>query len=340
MYTNIIQYSDARLNRVFWLLKPNKLKKGDAPPIKEWRVLGYIDAEASYASALFFNGEHKMNKEKLEIVYLKKSYQEYIKKYCKDDMKFVSSDNKQRPFVGVVLRGINGSNYFAPLTNDARTTAFNEVDVHNIGKGKYGALNFKQMLPVPEDALTHFDINSLPECSYKRFLVSQARHIQRENKIITTKAAEVYVQCLYNKSNSLYEHCNDFLLLEDKAKDWKEYLQQKSKKEEIKIDETKKAIKSQKQETPKTANSQAYRETKAYKTVVEKYGQQKADKLVNDLLKIEISKAQEKEKITTKDGKNNTISVPKNKLQGKTTVTTTVVKTTVKAQPKTSGRAK
>ena len=234
-----------------------------------------------------------MDKEKLEIVYISKSYQDYIKPFCSEHQ-LLDKGDRQRPFLGVVLTGFNGYDYFVPLTSAERSSKQNEqIDVFAINKGKNGTLNFNLMMPVPQSDVITFEISKLPKCPSRDMFEAQRRHIIRQSKKIISSAAEVYLRSIYAPNNNLAKRCNDFVFLEEKLKYWNEH------KEEI-INKKSEKSKEDKKDVP---SSEDYKKTSIYKQAVEKYGKRVADKMVADVL----AKALSQEKNESKAGDAKTV---------------------------------
>lgn len=221
---------------------------------------------------------NNINKENLDIVYLSKSYQEYIKPFCSEHQ-LLDKGERRRPFLGTVLTGFNGYDYFVPLTSSERTLIQNkQIDIFPINKGKNGTLNFNLMIPVPKGEIISFEIDKMPKCPSRDMFAAQRRHIIRQSGNIKKNAAEVYLRSIYAPNNNLAQRCNDFILLEEKCEDWVKQKESAKKNEATKGNENKKDNKDM-------ASADEYKKTSVYKKAVEKYGQKVADKMVAELLK-------------------------------------------------------
>ena len=86
------------------------------------------------------------------------------------------SDNKHesRPYVGVVIQ-IDDMKYYAPLTSPKpkHQKMKNGKDFRKINGGQYGAINFNNMIPVPDNAVISMSINNEPDAQYRRLLQNQ-----------------------------------------------------------------------------------------------------------------------------------------------------------------------
>ncbi len=103
----------------------------------------------------------------------------------------VVADNKRekRPYIGILL-DIDGIRYYAPLTSPKpkHLSMKNGKDFRKIGQGQYGAINFNNMIPVPDSALIPFDFQSEPDRHYKRLLQNQYNAIKSDEKAILQTA--------------------------------------------------------------------------------------------------------------------------------------------------------
>lgn len=89
----------------------------------------------------------------LILVRLDEKYCEYLRKY--DNKVPYSYDKKKlRPFIGVLFE-MNNCKYFAPLSSPKpkHKTMKTTLDFLKIAHGKWGAINFNNMLPVTEKIL-------------------------------------------------------------------------------------------------------------------------------------------------------------------------------------------
>lgn len=78
-------------------------------------------------------------------------------------------DNKEkRPFIGARIE-INSSFYYIPLTSpkEKHKTMKNTIDFHKINNGLYGAINFNNMIPVPDMCLAKI-IPDVESCKNKK----------------------------------------------------------------------------------------------------------------------------------------------------------------------------
>ncbi|MDE7215220.1 MAG: type III toxin-antitoxin system ToxN/AbiQ family toxin [Clostridia bacterium] len=251
-------------------------------------------------------------KERMNIYYLDKAYQDYIKPHTNSGKQTAVKEDSKRRTSGVVLFGFGGTtNYFIPLRVGEVEQEKVELGLsYGLNKGKNGYLEFSSMLPVQNKDLHLMDISNLPTCNLKKMLQRQARYVQREQKKIMEGASEVYLHCVHYPESKIASQCNDILLLEEKEYLWREGKVIRSKKEEHKVEQTDtKKANDQKVLLP---TEKTYRETSTYKKAVEKYGKKVAEKMISDALLQALT--QEKKEVKCKDiksEKKQVVSSPK-----------------------------
>ena len=104
----------------------------------------------------------------MTIYNIKTDYIQFLRTF---DTKIEENKNEKRPYVGVVLQ-IGSIEYYAPLTSPKpkHKNMKNSKDFRKIENGKYGAINFCNMIPVRRNALILKDINNEPDLQYRRLL--------------------------------------------------------------------------------------------------------------------------------------------------------------------------
>lgn len=124
-----------------------------------------------------------------------------------------------RPFVGIVF-SINNVHYYAPLTSPKRKhlQMKNQVDFLKINDGKWGAINFNNMIPVHPDNLTKvnlkiLDTDSPADKAYKNLLSNQLSWCTSNRKIILKQAEKLYWLIVNGKAwDHLIHRCCNFAL--------------------------------------------------------------------------------------------------------------------------------
>ena len=101
----------------------------------------------------------------------------------------------------------------------------NSVDFTKIDEGKLGAINFNNMLPVPESEITEvelkiniFDSKSLK--AYKTLLEKQRIWCNEHKKHIYKKAEKLYNLIDNPDRIKIKERCCNFRLLEQKCREY------------------------------------------------------------------------------------------------------------------------
>ncbi len=155
---------------------------------------------------------------------LKEAYIQFLRNY---DSKVAVNKNESRPYVGVVL-DVDGIKYYAPFSSPKPKHLHmrNTVDFRKIAGGRYGAINFNNMIPVPEAALLLMDIDNEPDLSYRRILQNQYNAVSADVPGIQ-KTAENLRKLLMKDDRKLtnYEkqvknRCCDLILLESVYLNW------------------------------------------------------------------------------------------------------------------------
>lgn len=67
----------------------------------------------------------------------------------------------------------------------------NGKDFRKIQGGQYGAINFNNMIPVPESALILIDIKNEPDLKYRRLLQNQYKSVIADLEMITNTASKL-----------------------------------------------------------------------------------------------------------------------------------------------------
>lgn len=163
---------------------------------------------------------------KLKIVKVNSKYCDYLRKYdCR--VPFNAGSKELRPFIGVLFK-INDCEYFAPLSSPKikHKKLKNTLDLIKIKNGKYGVINFNNMIPVYEEVYSVFDLNNKPidTTEIKRFelLNNQLRWINENRKEILLKSKLLYHLYTTNKlPDNVKSRCCNFLILEKNCLNYK-----------------------------------------------------------------------------------------------------------------------
>ena len=156
---------------------------------------------------------------KLKFYTIDARYTDYLREFdCKVPMEHTGQ--RYRPYIGIVLE-IHQSLFFAPMSSPKKKHLnMHSLDIYKIQDGKLGIINFNNMIPVLDGCYHLLDIANEEE-KYKFLLYNQSRDINRNHEKIGKIAKKLYSMYI---NNHLPEHiksrCCDFLLLEEKSKDY------------------------------------------------------------------------------------------------------------------------
>ena len=141
-----------------------------------------------------------MLKNKLIIVRLDSKYCDYLRKFD-NKVPFNYSQKKLRPFIGVLFK-INKCMYFAPLSSPKpkHLKMKSTIDFLKIDRGKLGAINFNNMLPVTKKNIIELDLDkdavNESEEKYIKLLKSQLYWLNRNSEILYKKSKNLYNKML------------------------------------------------------------------------------------------------------------------------------------------------
>ncbi len=145
---------------------------------------------------------------------------DYLRKFD-HRVPYTMDEKSTRPFVGVVF-SINEFNYYAPLTSPKKKhlTMKNQVDFLKVNNGKWGAINFNNMIPITIENLTPVDLKIAPtdnaeEKNYKMLLANQTSWCNSNKDKIISQANQLYDIIVNGKAwEGLAKRCCDFKVLE------------------------------------------------------------------------------------------------------------------------------
>lgn len=125
----------------------------------------------------------------MKFYHITDAYIDFLRTY---DAKVSKNKQESRPYIGVVVQ-IGDIKYYAPFTSPKKKhlKMKNGKDFRKIQGGQYGAINFNNMIPVPNSALLVIDINNEPDEKYKRLLQNQYRAIRSDIAAITGVAEKL-----------------------------------------------------------------------------------------------------------------------------------------------------
>lgn len=160
----------------------------------------------------------------MNIYHIRDEYIAFIKEY---DSNVPDNKNELRPYIGVILE-INGMKYYAPFTSPKakHRNMHNTKDFRKIDGGRLGAINFNNMIPVPDEAIIPIHINEEQDLRYRRLLQNQYAAIRRDWEIIQTTAERLHTLIftpdaeLSFHDKKIKERCCNLSLLESIYGNW------------------------------------------------------------------------------------------------------------------------
>ncbi len=162
-----------------------------------------------------------------KLVTVNSKYCDYLRKYDYR-VSYNSKEKETRPFVGVLFQ-IEKTEYFAPLSSPKQKhlSMKNSIDFYKIDGGKLGAINFNNMIPIPNNEYICVDLNSASstetEQRYKELLKNQLRWLNRYGKALKEKAKLLYEKRINMQLNEkILKRCCDFKLLEEKCREYEQ----------------------------------------------------------------------------------------------------------------------
>ena len=160
-----------------------------------------------------------------KIVKVDYKYCDYLRKFD-SRVSYNAGIKELRPFIGILFE-VNSCEYFAPLSSPKvkHMNMKNNLDIVKIDGGRYGVVNFNNMIPVTSKNYELFDLNAIPKDTYElkrqNLLKSQLLWLNKNIKNVKGKALNLYDK--YNKGRldeRIKSRCCDFILLEEKCKEY------------------------------------------------------------------------------------------------------------------------
>ena len=157
-----------------------------------------------------------------KIVKVDSNYCNFLRQYD-NKVSYNAGSKELRPFVGVLFI-VNYKDYFAPLSSPKKKHILlkNTIDLIKIENGKYGVINFNNMIPVKKNNYEEFDLNKITDNKEERYRIelmnNQLRWLTANKKEIYTKSRLLYNLYINNKlPKNVKSRCCNFPLLEEKC---------------------------------------------------------------------------------------------------------------------------
>lgn len=120
-----------------------------------------------------------------------------------------------RKYIGVVFR-INNFKYFAPLASFKQKHFKMKDTIDFIKIDTMAVINLNNMIPVPDDQITYFDIEKEKDIKYRDLLRNEYEICKRKEGIILSNAHKLYEKVTIYDS-FISQRCVNFKLLEEKC---------------------------------------------------------------------------------------------------------------------------
>lgn len=143
----------------------------------------------------------------------------YISFLYKFDNHVMYNKGQRRPYIGILFE-VRGHKYYAPLTSPKEKfkNMKNDVDFMRIEQGKLGAINFNNMIPVVDNAVSKIDTNKISDWKYKLLLINQIAFFDEHDTEIVDRATKLYKSITRGTAREeVKKRCCNFQLLEKKS---------------------------------------------------------------------------------------------------------------------------
>lgn len=138
-----------------------------------------------------------MKLDRLSFVLVDSDYCDYLRK-SDPCVPYTMDQKANRPFVGVLLH-IHGMSYYAPLSSPKpkHFNMKNQIDLLKIDGGRFGVINFNNMIPVHNNSvkpivLVASSSDSSADIQYKALLSNQLTWCNVNREPIISKAQKLY----------------------------------------------------------------------------------------------------------------------------------------------------
>ncbi len=190
----------------------------------------------------------------MKIYEIEKEYINYLHSFDNKVEKSTAEHYKfSRKYLGIVLT-VNNFKYFAPLSStkthkdyfpngEIRPSVVPLIRITNSNKdgsiSLLGKIQLNNMIPIFNDNLVQlYDLNKEEDIKYKNMVLNQIEFINKNEKLITKNANILYNNKIKNLDIGYIKNTVDFILLEEKALEYSNYLKKNSEKEKKKEDFT------------------------------------------------------------------------------------------------------
>ena len=160
-----------------------------------------------------------------KIVKVDYKYCNYLRQFD-SRVSYNAGSKEMRPFIGILFV-VDKCEYFAPLSSPKvkHVHMKNNIDIVKIDKGRYGVVNFNNMIPVTSNNYELFDLKAIPKDTYElkwqNLLKSQLLWLNKNIKNVKGKAIKLYEMYKNNRLDErIKSRCCNFILLEEKCREY------------------------------------------------------------------------------------------------------------------------
>lgn len=160
-----------------------------------------------------------------KIVKVDYKYCDYLRQFD-SRVSYNAGLKEMRPFIGILFV-VGECEYFAPLSSPKvkHMHMKNNLDVVKIDGGRYGVVNFNNMIPVSSKNYELFDLNAQPKDTYElkwqNLLKTQLLWLNKNIKNVKGKAFRLYDKYKNDKLDArIKARCCNFILLEEKCREY------------------------------------------------------------------------------------------------------------------------
>ncbi len=160
-----------------------------------------------------------------KIVKVDYKYCNYLRQFD-NKVSYNAGSKELRPFIGILFI-VKEYEYFAPLSSPKikHIHMKNNLDIVKIDGGRYGVVNFNNMIPVTSNNYELFDLKAVPKDTYElkwqNLLKSQLLWLNKNIKNVKGKAINLYEKYKNGKLDErIKSRCCNFILLEEKCKEY------------------------------------------------------------------------------------------------------------------------
>ena len=169
----------------------------------------------------------------MKFYFIDNKYIEYLQEFDEQVKNYKGEKyTKNRTYIGIILE-VNDCKYLAPLSSPKKTDYNIDGSIRKsivplirmVGEREddfLGTIKLSAMIPVFDDkVINKYDLDNETDIRYKKLLLKQRKFININKELITKNATKLYKQKIKKMKIGYLKSTADFLLLEEKAKEYK-----------------------------------------------------------------------------------------------------------------------